>query len=55
MPMVVFCLDLVSYVVILTDFSGNFESCDKLKFSDGYVPYKYKATFCNSRFVVALT
>ena len=27
MPMVVFCLDLVSYVVILTDFSGNFESC----------------------------
>jgi len=24
--MVVFCLDLVSYVVILTDFSGNFTS-----------------------------
>jgi hypothetical protein len=32
--MVVFCLDLVSYVVILIDFSGNFESWLKRGWQD---------------------
>lgn len=34
MPMIVFCLDLVSYVVILIDFSGNFESWLKRGWQD---------------------